>query len=345
MKRFFTYTAMPALAVVAFGCLMLASCLMRPYPTPEWVEIQPNQTAFLIPLEGASSKDQAKFQSVEMLKRNQVAVKRLEIPKVWKKTGYAIAAGKYMPAAKVILVDRNLVTREWKAVERNSSAQNQAIAVESRESITFKLQVMINAVIKEENAANFLYWYGGKSLEDVMDTNIRADVADLLAKSFGQLTLDECRNKKAIVFDDVRTSVTQMYAERGVTITTLGVNGGLVYQDEGIQRSMNEQFLSQNAQIIAQNKLEEQRKLNAIKLENAESERKAAEELAKSRDAFRTVRDLEIRKSLAERWDGKLPRFIMSGANGPGPGSGTAPAMLLNMPLDLLAEDDAVTSR
>src|SRR5215216_2378349 len=86
---------------IGIGCLLMASLMIRPYPAPELIEIGPNQTAFLIPLEGASGDGQAKYQSVDLLKKNQVAVKRVEIPKVWKKTGYFPSSGHYVPSAKV----------------------------------------------------------------------------------------------------------------------------------------------------------------------------------------------------------------------------------------------------
>ena len=48
----------------------------------EFVEIGPNQSAFLIPLTGANKAGQGKFMSIDYLQANKVATKRIQIPHV-----------------------------------------------------------------------------------------------------------------------------------------------------------------------------------------------------------------------------------------------------------------------
>ena len=53
------------LAVIVMTILVFTGC-RRPYDTPEFITIEPSQTAFLIPLVG-DTNNQASFESEEML--------------------------------------------------------------------------------------------------------------------------------------------------------------------------------------------------------------------------------------------------------------------------------------
>jgi hypothetical protein len=71
------------------------------------------------------------------------------------------------------------------------------------------------------------------STRQLTDTN-DADIADMLAKRFGAMTIDECRTQKGDVFNKVKVDITELYRDRGITIKTVGVNGGLSYVDAKI---------------------------------------------------------------------------------------------------------------
>ena len=111
MKRSkFTRTMVVVLLMVVMVSV-LSGC-RRPYNTPQFVTIEANQTAFVIPLEGATS-DQGQFESVDFLKKSQVATKRIEVPRKWVQTGRYDWQGEYMDTVRVIVVDRFPETREW----------------------------------------------------------------------------------------------------------------------------------------------------------------------------------------------------------------------------------------
>ena len=98
--------------------LFASGCgVIKPYNKPDVVVIEPNETAFVIPLEGASKSNQASFDSIEFLNEAKVATKRIEVAKRWLKTGRLPASGEYIPTARVITVSRTPVTREWKPEE------------------------------------------------------------------------------------------------------------------------------------------------------------------------------------------------------------------------------------
>lgn len=80
---------MKKLLILTLTLIMLCTCLtgcVRPYDKPEFVTIEPHQTAFLIPLIGDTTS-QASFESEEMLMQAKVAAKEIQIPHRWVQTG------------------------------------------------------------------------------------------------------------------------------------------------------------------------------------------------------------------------------------------------------------------
>ena len=93
-----------AITVSSLGC-------MRPFDAPEYVEIQHHETGYGIPLEGASIDGQKKFDSLDALESNRVAIKRIQIPHRWVKTGrFWPGAGNYIDTLRLVVVDRSPVT-------------------------------------------------------------------------------------------------------------------------------------------------------------------------------------------------------------------------------------------
>jgi len=170
-----------ALPLVLVAGIMLSGCgLIKPYEKPVFVEIQPNQTAFVIPLEGKTS-DQGQFQSLDFLQENQVATKRIQIPRTWYKTGRLAGSGEYKEDVRVIVVDRFPETREWLSdTSRGTSDKAEGFIGESKDSIKFKVGMSATASITEEDASVFLYKYNGKTLQEVMDFEIRNKIGTTL---------------------------------------------------------------------------------------------------------------------------------------------------------------------
>lgn len=274
------------------------------------VEIKPNETAFLIQLDG-NSKTQKAFMSEEYLAENKVASKRVVIPYVSVAGANFFAAT--VPAAKLIMVDRKPVTREWTRSEKTgTSPHNQAISVESKESIDFSIGVVLTASIPENSAAKFLYHYAGTPLEVIADTNIRGYVQAALSREFGARDLDTARKEKALIFTQVFKETRDAFEKKGVSIDNLGYSEGMTYSDANIQKSINETFEAQMAVQKAQ-----QRVVEAVQL------RLAAEEFAKAKDASVAKIDLDIRQLQAQaqleavrKWDGHLPANVVPQGSG-----------------------------
>ncbi|MFL6657343.1 MAG: SPFH domain-containing protein [Massilia sp.] len=289
--------ALPPLLVLC--TLALAGCTR-----PEVIEIKPNETAFLIQMDG-NSKTQKAFMSEEYLADNKVASKRVVIP-------YTSVPGggwtQYMLSAKLITVDRTPVTREWTHSEKTgTSTSNQAISVESRESIDFTVGVVMTASIPEHSAAKFLYHYAGTPLSAVADTNIRGYVQAALSREFGARELDAARKDKAAIFTKVYEETRAAFSAKGISIDNLGYSEGMTYADPAIQKSINETFEASMAVQKAEQKVKEAYQL-----------RLAAEEFVKAKEASIAKIDLDIRQVQAQaqlesvrKWDGHLPANVV----------------------------------
>src|SRR3954470_279173 len=123
-----------ALALLASGCV-------KPYDTPEYIEIDTSETGFLIPLEGDSGS-QAKFQSEDYLKQRKVAAKRVQVTHRWSQEGRLPNSGRWIPTVRLVKVNRSPVTREWATTQTStaggaSQRADKAIWIESGDSVGF----------------------------------------------------------------------------------------------------------------------------------------------------------------------------------------------------------------
>jgi hypothetical protein len=341
MKRF-TIALLGLIALSSVGC-------MRPFDAPEYVEIEHHETGYGIPLEGASVDGQKKFDSLEALEENRVAIKRIQIPHRWVKTGrFFPAAGNYIDTLRLVVVDRSPVTREWTADEGSgTTASNQAVWLESNDSIGFSLGFNCTAFIKEEDSSQFLYMYPttkadtsevdvDKSitgLADTMDKEIRARVQMLANHVAAQYDLDDLRAKKQEILNVVRNGVPEAkdedgnitqerlqgtiehFAARGITISNLGQFGGFEYEDKEIQNAINETFVKQQDKVKSAAALEAQVDVNKrIELAAEATANKARTIAQGDADAVTTAAEAEagaIRAvAAAAREAGKDPLFL-----------------------------------
>lgn len=297
----------------ALSTMLLTGCI-RPYEVPEFVTVEPSQTAFMIPLE--SSTEQQQLASEEFLKRSQVATKRVQIPHRWVQEGRLESTGKYLPTVKVIIVDRKPISREWtEAAGTGTSPKNQGIVAESRESIGFVARMNCSAQVEESDASRFLYRYNSKALEEVMDTELRAMVESCFVEQCARLNLDEIWVKKEDIMNAVRAKVIPYFKERGVTITVLGLKGELTYTSDEIQKAIDARF-------TASQELRTQKDVNRRQLDKARADAEAARILSNSgnrdyqlrmMEQQIRLRQLENQAKAIEKWNGSTPASIGAG--------------------------------
>jgi len=340
-----TNTSFLLFIAVALVSIMFSGC-MKPYDVPEFVTIANNETAFVVPITGASKENQGKFNSSDFLNELKVATKRIQIPHMWVQTGRMSNNGEWIDTVRVLRVNRSPESREW-TVESSSGTVNrdQGIYVESKDSIGFYVGVSITAQIEEADTALYLYRFPtAKPLSEVIDSNIRPFVQSELGAEFGALPLEDkfrkelnadgevvdqilviegCKTAKTTVFDNVEKQVKEHFKTTfGITITNLGHIGGLVFIDKEIQDGINKAYLEEMGIKQAANARKKQAEVNATNLSIEVTNRERAEEFSKALKAHEAKTNLDIRrmhaeanleraKGFRERWKGQLPSNMM----------------------------------
>jgi len=269
--------------------------------------------------------------------------------------------GRWIPTVRLVKVNRSPVTREWITPQGpavtgqalRGMANDKAIWIESADSVGFSMGFTCTTFIAEDEAARFLYWYPSGSLADVMDHEVRGRVQQAAAEVAAKYPLDLLRAKKQEIADAVKNDLTNFFVARGVTITTVGMFGGMTYENPDIQKSIDQTFIAQQLKVVSEAKFEAQKKENErIELEaNAVAERARREAMgladakkttaAAEAEAIRAVnralneaqqnptlyqlKALDVEKARVEKWDGRYPTYFM------GTGSG-GPNLLLHVP-------------
>ncbi|MCE9609499.1 MAG: hypothetical protein K8R23_04670 [Chthoniobacter sp.] len=345
-----------ALAFTLGGCV-------KSYDKPEYVEIDTSDTGFLIPLEGDSAK-QARFESVDYLQERKVAAKRIQITHRWNQEGRLSNDGRWLPVVRLVKVNRSPLTREWTA-EGKHNAGDKAIWIESADSVGFSMGFTCTAFIDEKDAATFLYWYPSGSLATVMDSEMRGRIQQTSAEVAAKYPLDLLRSKKQEIADAVKQDVTGFFAQRGITVTTVGMFGGMTYENAAIQKAIDDTVIAQQLKVVSEAKFSaQQRENDRIELEakataekhrleakgrsdarlaEAEAEAKASiakaqaesqgirlvnEAVAGSNPMLLQMRQLDVEKTRIERWNGAFPQMML----------GTNPNILFTSQLPALSE-------
>ena len=311
---------MKLIGMLAF--LTLASC-MKPVRVDPIKEIEPNETAFVVPLE-MGTEDQAKFESVDFLKKQQVAAKRIVISQRERQIGRFGHEIEWIPTVRVITVNRSPVTRSWiyspRDYKEGVNLSNKTFGVESKDSIGFSVGVNISAYIEENDAATYLYYYRGGDLADVMDRNVREKVHTILSAEFAERSLSECKTDKNPVTNVLNEKVAQHFKKFGITITSIGLAEGLVFDQKEIQDSINANYVAEMAVEQAKQKTLEQAEINKRLIATATGEKAAALEFASAAEERRKLVDIEIQKmkaqallTAAQKWNGQVPTYMGGG--------------------------------
>lgn len=318
-----TYNKVGILTIILVMILVvLAGC--APYGASVLVEVGPNETAFLIPLTGDTT-NQVQLQSVQFLKSHQVAVKRVEIPVVSHQTGrnstYDI---EFKPAAILIKVDRSPVTREWTSKkDTGTSSTNQAFGVETVESIGLYVGATCSALITEEDAATFLYFFAGKPLAEIMDTNVRGFVQAQFFERIGKLYLTDARATKSTIFSTTFEAMTSQFKPMGITITSFGGSEGFVYDSDQVQKSIDDTFVSQQNVLNSYQQATRQAVDNEIMIGKANAFATATVVAGNAQAQVLKAQGEELAKypsitnyTLAQKSTGQVPTFLIIGGDG-----------------------------
>ena len=256
MKKYVAILAPLGVGLVAAA--IAGGLAVRPFDRPEYAEIDTSESAFMIPMEG-DTHDQAEFPSIEFLKARKVAAKRVKIDHRWNQTGFLPAQGSWISVVRLVKVDRRPVTREWTESHKSgTSAKDEAISAESRDSVNFTMGICCTANIPEESAATFLYTYPSKSLAEMLDMEVRARIQQVVAEEAAKYELDKLRARKTEIMAAVREDVIPFFKERGIHIATVAMLGGITYQNPEIQRAIDDAAKASQLKVAAEAKREAQ---------------------------------------------------------------------------------------
>lgn len=251
------------MVLVAFS---LTGCV-KPYDKPEFITIEASQTAFLIPLVGDTT-DQASFASEELLEQAKVATKEIQIPHRWVQTGRRNWSGEWRSSAKLIVVERKPVSREWDSGDTAATSQN-AIWGETSDGIGFYVGMSCSAQINEEDATKFLYRFNNTPLESIIDNEIKTMVKDEFNRQASKYSSSELHTNKTNIISSVKDAVTDYFKDFGITITVLGTNEGFTFENKTIQDAIDKKFASEQELVTQQN-------LNDVAIAKAQAEADAA---------------------------------------------------------------------
>jgi hypothetical protein len=236
--------------------------------------ILPNETAFWIPDIGANKDSQKQFESEDYLQANRVPVKRFIVPHT-KLQGSGTFFDFYVPAGRLIIVDRTPFSREWVGSHtRGTSTQDESIPCQSKDGLNISVGVSIGASVLELNAAKYLYRFGvlppagertdpnvifntvfySRKLADVMDDVGRKKVQTLVCNEIASRGFDEDNRDADVIMQTVQKSATEYFASVGITLDFIGW-GDTFHFDEAVQDAVNRRYIAQvdqaNAALLA----------------------------------------------------------------------------------------------
>lgn len=181
-------------------------------------------------------------------------------------------------------------------------------------------------------------------LKTVLDTEVRALIQQIAVDISAKYKLDDLRDKKVEISEGVRKGVITFFQTRGITITTVGMFGGMTYKNPEIQKAIDKTFIAQQEKVISVAELAAQTDKNKrIEIEaealasaaekqtrgvangnllKAEAEAKGIlvvnEAIAKSAQIESMIRlkEIEVKLTHETRWEGKYPSVLAGeGAN------------------------------
>src|ERR1700722_3441507 len=181
-----------------------------------------------------------------------------------------------------------------------------------------------------------------------MDSEVRSKLQAVFGLEVTDLPMDELRKRATPHIEKTTKSVTEFFDKRGITITNLGITGGFVYKDRSIIDTMVKVFNAEQEKsiAIAETNAQEERNKRVIFKSQGEADalmktKKAEadgiklvadarsyenEKAQKDGGVYLQLKQLELQKTLLEKWDGKYPLYFI------GSGAGNNPNMLLQLP-------------
>ena len=275
------------------------------YDYTEPFTIYPNETAFWIPDVGDNVNSQAKMDSEEYFNANKVQLKRFIVPHT-KLEGSGTFTDFYVPAGRLILIDRTPYNREWTGSTKNgTSGKDESFHCQDNSGRNVTAEMTIGTSVLEPNAAKFLYRFGvkppegdrtkpeviftsvyyGRSLVEAMDTVGRGKILQLVCSEISARNLDQSNHDAPVMLKSIQEQAKAFLAEYGITLDYLGWAGTFTF-DESVQDSINRNYIAQQDKEIA-------------------------EKLAPLTETIKALAAADALRAFGNKSDGKLPSTIV----------------------------------
>lgn len=260
-------------ALIVFGLLLLgAQRADAYYDKTDYAEpyfVLPNESAFWVPDVGDNKESQVQFGSLEYFEAKKIPAKRFVIPHV-KLENSGLFSNFYVPAGRLIIVDRTPYSREWvKAAHRGTSAKDQSFPCQSTEGINITLEISIGASVTEENAARYLYRFGtaaldgnrtdpnvvfqsvlhGRTLTEVMDTVGRNKVQALMCNEVTVRSFNDANAHAIDMMTSAKAKADEYFKSVGITLDYLGWAGTMEF-DADIQAAVNARWTAEHLRPV-----------------------------------------------------------------------------------------------
>ena len=286
MKKSFLLTVLLLVSTFFVGCV-------RPYDKPEYVEVGPNETAFVIPMftdVNLKTEDQVQLnnETVEFYKKNMVSSKLIQIPHKWIQTGRCVRDGYYKGTVRVITVDLTPKSGNWLQNDKN------AIKVETAASQGITIPMSYTIRILPEDAALYLSYYKAVDFQSVIDTQINRFFAQRAGEAFHTVEYKDVARMRDIILADAVKQTKEYFKFQGITIDQLAIVDGLIYDDKSLQSNIDEQ-----AKVQAQIVLEKQ-KATLLDEQKRNKDKEAEMEASVARIKASTL-DLELKRKRGEQ--------------------------------------------
>jgi hypothetical protein len=232
--------------------------------------ILPNESGFWIPDLGANKDTQAQFESEAYLNANRVALKRFIVPHT-KLQGSGSFFDFYVPAGRLIIVDRTPYSREWvDAADRGTSHRREGFPCQSKEGLNISVGVSVGASVLEQNAAKYLYRFGvvapvgdrtdpkiifnsvyySRKLSDVMDDVGRKKVQTLVCDEIAARAFDKANEEAVQIMQGVKQKAAAYFGDVGIALDFIGWADTFTF-DPAVQQAVNRRYVATQDQAIA----------------------------------------------------------------------------------------------
>jgi hypothetical protein len=261
-------TTLAASIVIIGVCLVGAPNANAYYDQKDFTEaytILPNESAFWIPSVGDNKSTQVQMDSEEYLKANKLATKMFIVPHA-KLSGTGSFWDYYVPAGRLIIVDRTTYSHEWvDATDRGTGNKKEGFPCQSKEGINITAGVSVGSSVSEAQAAKFLYNFGvrveaskaarndpvvifqtvytGRPLWDVMQDIGRKKIQTLVCNEIGQRTFDQANAEMIKIMENVEKGARAYFDAVGITLNFIGWADTFGF-DKEIQHAVNSSYVA-----------------------------------------------------------------------------------------------------